>query len=285
MMVYFSTLLPNPSGGGNSKQVRDVSGSPPALYQQVLIHLSHHFSEGDDSIYLAPEETLKDAPPSYASAQADAVPPYWETTTIHLPSGVSASSIPGEMIIEGLPTGTLFSFMWNMLVSISFQFVGFLLTFLLHTTHAAKFGSRAGLGVTLIQFGFAMRTRLEDVSGGGYDGTDGNGSGGYSGWRLTHPTAPDFKTAAEADEYYKSHPHTTRQDNYGNGTDPGMPSNGAYTGPFVDSTSEWVSFFLMTVGEWLSSVFTQRATEERAYRVVYSPNISLVLLEGQEMGT
>ena len=39
----------------------------------------------------------------------------------------------------------------------SFQFVGFLLTYLLHTTHAAKNGSRAGLGITLVQYGFYMR--------------------------------------------------------------------------------------------------------------------------------
>lgn len=215
-------------------------------------------AEGDDSIYLAPEETQKDAPPSYASAQADAVPPYWETTTVHLSSGVSASSIPGEMIIEGLPTGTLFSFLWNMLVSISFQFVGFLLTFLLHTTHAAKYGSRAGLGVTLIQYGFALRTRLEDASdGSGYDSTDGSNSEGYAGWRLTDPARPTFETAAEADRYYKTHPSpVSRQDNYqmNNGTSAGIPSNGVYGSPFADSTSEWMSFFLMTVGE-LSSHF------------------------------
>ena len=214
--------------------------------------LNRH-SVGDDSIYLAPEETQKDAPPSYASAQADTVPPYWETTTIHLPSGASASSIPGEMIIEGLPTGTLFSFLWNMLVSISFQFVGFLLTFLLHTTHAAKYGSRAGLGVTLIQYGFALRTRLEDIpDGSGYNSADGSGSGGYPGWRLTDPTRPTFETAAEADAYYKTHPSSVpRQDGYqtGNGTDMGTPSDGVYVTPFTDSTSEWVSFFLMTVGE------------------------------------
>ena len=212
-----------------------------------------HHSEGDDSIYLAPEETQKDAPPSYASAQADAAPPYWETTTIHLPSGASASSVPGDMIIEGLPTGTLFSFLWNMLVSISFQFVGFLLTFLLHTTHAAKYGSRAGLGITLIQYGFALRTRLEGVSdGSGYDGTNGSGSEGYSGLRLTDPARPTFETAAEADEYYKTHPPPiSRQDNYqmGNGTGMGVPSDDVYVTPFADSTSEWISFFLMTLGE------------------------------------
>lgn len=39
----------------------------------------------------------------------------------------------------------------------SFQLVGFLLTYLLHTTHAAKNGSRAGLGITLVQYGFTMK--------------------------------------------------------------------------------------------------------------------------------
>jgi hypothetical protein len=40
------------------------------------------------------------------------------------------------------------------MISMSFQLVGFLLTYLLHTTHAAKNGSRAGLGITLVQYGF-----------------------------------------------------------------------------------------------------------------------------------
>lgn len=47
----------------------------------------------------------------------------------------------------------------------SFQFVGFLLTYLLHTTHAAKNGSRAGLGITLIQYGFYMRSRSDELGG------------------------------------------------------------------------------------------------------------------------
>jgi len=44
------------------------------------------------------------------------------------------------------------------MISMSFQLIGFLLTYLLHTSHAAKNGSRAGLGITLIQFGFTMRS-------------------------------------------------------------------------------------------------------------------------------
>jgi hypothetical protein len=49
------------------------------------------------------------------------------------------------------------------IVSFSFQFVGFLLTYVLHTTHTAKYGSRVGLGFTLIQFGFSLRARAEEL--------------------------------------------------------------------------------------------------------------------------
>lgn len=60
------------------------------------------------------------------------------------------------VLVEGLPVGNIFSFLWNLmgkayciyqqticmlmilLVSASFQLVGFMLTYLLHTTHAAK---------------------------------------------------------------------------------------------------------------------------------------------------
>ncbi len=71
-----------------------------------------------------------------------------------------------DLILEGLPIGNLFGFAWNLLVSSSFQFVGFLLTYLLHTTHAAKCGSRAGLGITLVQYGYYLR---EAAGQGGLD--------------------------------------------------------------------------------------------------------------------
>lgn len=69
--------------------------------------------------------------------------------------------LPGsadDVYIDGLAVGYVIGFIWNMLVSMSFQFVGFLLTYILHTTHASKQGSRAGLGITLIQYGFYLRT-------------------------------------------------------------------------------------------------------------------------------
>lgn len=180
---------------------------------------------------MVPEEAQKEVPPSYASAQADAVPPYWETT-IHAPS---ASTAPGDMVVDALPTGSLFSFLWNMLVSISFQFVGFLLTYLLHTTHAAKLGSRAGLGVTLIQYGFAMRSRAEDWAREGAGA--GEGVESWS-WNTSPEPAPTFETAAEAEAYYRQL----------NATLPNSSLPAETAAIWGDATTEWLSFFLMTVG-------------------------------------
>ena len=61
------------------------------------------------------------------------------------------------------------------MISMSFQLVGFLLTYLLHTTHAAKNGSRAGLGITLVQYGFTMKGAASlapsnDAPGSGFEG-------------------------------------------------------------------------------------------------------------------
>ncbi|EMD31352.1 hypothetical protein CERSUDRAFT_22814, partial [Gelatoporia subvermispora B] len=104
-------------------------------------------------VVMVPEETQKDLPPSYQEAQADAVPPYWETT-VHAP----LLDTGADMIVDDLPTGTAFLFVATLVVSYFFQFVGFLLTYLLHTTHAGKYGSRAGLGLTLIHYGFYSRS-------------------------------------------------------------------------------------------------------------------------------
>jgi len=170
-------------------------------------------TEGDDT-YMVPEHARAEAPPSYAAAQADAVPPYWETT-VHAP--FSGDAI-GDMIIDSLPTGSLFSFLWNMLVSVSFQFVGFLLTYLLHTSHAARLGSRAGLGVTLIQYGFALRSRSDPVG-------ENESWAGYQNLANTLNKANGTRTAISPDA-------TEEQ-----------------AGPIVsDATAEWLSFLLMTIG-------------------------------------
>ncbi|KAI8804893.1 hypothetical protein BJ742DRAFT_741835 [Cladochytrium replicatum] len=90
-------------------------------------------------------------PPSYAEAVHDPTPPYIETTII------SGFGEDGDVIIEGMPVGHFLAFFVNMMVSMSFDTIGFLLTALLATSHAAKHGSRAGLGITLIRYGFNFK--------------------------------------------------------------------------------------------------------------------------------
>src|SRR5690554_6534387 len=45
----------------------------------------------------------------------------------------------------------------------SFQFVGFFLTYLLHTSHATKNGSKMGLGITFISMGMQVLSGKTDM--------------------------------------------------------------------------------------------------------------------------
>ncbi|KAH9890769.1 hypothetical protein F4778DRAFT_367347 [Xylariomycetidae sp. FL2044] len=157
------------------------------------------------------EKTVEEQPPTYEQAAADAAPPYWETTI--LAPGLGG---PDDVYIDGMPVGSIFSFIWNGMISMSFQFVGFLLTYLLHSTHAAKNGSRAGLGITLIQYGFYFK---------GSSAEDGNMGGsppdGYA--QPPDPNSHDF--------------------------DPNTVDNGEGGSGLSDiASSDWVAYILMIVG-------------------------------------
>lgn len=126
------------------------------------------------------------------------------------------------MIVDDLPTGSWYLFAANVFISYFFQFIGFLFTYLLHTTHAAKFGSRVGLGITLIQFGFQSRRRSEDslveISPG-------------PGWNATMAPGADGEF------------HAVATTTLANGTVVEVPLES------LDLTSrDWVSFLLMTLG-------------------------------------
>lgn len=86
-------------------------------------------------------------PPTYEEAAADSSPEYWELTVI-------SPIYEDEVFVNGLPVGNIANFVWNILVLVAFQFVGFVLCYLLHTSHAAKDGARTGLGVTFIMYGW-----------------------------------------------------------------------------------------------------------------------------------
>jgi hypothetical protein len=123
-----------------------------------------------------------------------------------------------EVYIDGLPVGSFFSFAWNGIISMAFQLVGFLLTYLLHTTHAARNGSRAGLGVTLINYGFTMRSI--SVSG------KRNGQPQYS--QPSDPNSHDFDPSASTAAAMGAGSQTTTHNFAG----------------------EWLSYVLMIVG-WI----------------------------------
>nr|OQO31709.1 hypothetical protein B0A51_01057 [Rachicladosporium sp. CCFEE 5018] len=160
-----------------------------------------------------PGEDLEEKPPTYEQAAADATPPYWETTVL---SPFSHTGNPDDVFVDGLLVGSLFSFVWNALISMSFQLIGFLLTYLLHTTHAAKHGSRAGLGITLVQYGFQMR----------YASSNGRADD-------TIPNVPSDGTPPDPNLH---------------DFDPSKVAGAAATAAAGLSTSEWLSYLLMIVG-------------------------------------
>ncbi|KKA26005.1 hypothetical protein TD95_002718 [Thielaviopsis punctulata] len=157
-------------------------------------------------------EEKDELPPTYEQAAADQAPPYWETTI--MAPGYGSDN---EVYIDGMPVGNIFGFLWNAVVSWSFQIVGFLLTYLLHSTHAAKNGSRAGLGVTLIQYGFSMKAAAIPPTP-----EDGN-SGNSEFPTPPDPNAHDFK--------------------------PGDIASSGTGGGWSDVTgTEWFAYILMMVG-------------------------------------
>ncbi|KAK9241026.1 hypothetical protein V1525DRAFT_335697 [Lipomyces kononenkoae] len=158
---------PSESSSSQSSSLSTTTSSSSVASSSHPMHAPANSNDGVFANIMAkPESGEKPSEenlPSYEEAAADATPPYWETTI--LAPGMSSD----EVFIDGLPVGNFFNFVWNMLISMSFQFVGFLLTYLLHTTHAAKNGSRAGLGITLIQYGFYLRSAPGEDTGVGSD--------------------------------------------------------------------------------------------------------------------
>ncbi|KAK0466218.1 uncharacterized protein EV420DRAFT_1636808 [Desarmillaria tabescens] len=173
----------------------------------------------DGNVHMVPEDIQKEPPPSYNEAQADAVPPYWETT-VHAPAGPESGS---DMIIDDLPSGSVWMFFVNIFISFFFQIIGFILTHLLHTSHAAKFGSRVGLGLTLIQYGFYYRSMESDDATGGGGGDDA----------ITWPPIPvETPDNTDASKMAVTNPDDVQ----------------VISGL---SMRDWISFILMTVGWFL----------------------------------
>lgn len=200
MPSFTPAPAPTPAGSSNARVVGGGQNDG------VWANLNAKPRAGDD---------VDEKPPTYEQAAADATPPYWETTVL---SPYNMTGNPDDVFIDGLLVGSLFSFIWNALISMSFQLIGFLLTYLLHTTQAAKHGSRAGLGITLVQYGFQMRY-ANTIGGGNSDGTPGAPADGVP----DDPNSHDF--------------------------DPGQVTGGdSNPGSAGLSTTDWLSYALMIVG-------------------------------------
>lgn len=90
-------------------------------------------------------------PPSYESTEQ--APPYFEATV------AATFAEDGEVLVEGMEVGNVFTLVINAVVSCAFDFIGFLLTSMLATSHAARCGSRIGLGITMVRYGIVVKTR------------------------------------------------------------------------------------------------------------------------------
>ncbi|KAJ3357052.1 hypothetical protein HDU91_005460, partial [Kappamyces sp. JEL0680] len=90
-------------------------------------------------------------PPSYHEAVVDPSPDYF----------INCVDETGEVLIEGLPMGNYFLFFVNMFISMTFDVLGFFLTTMMATSHAARLGAQSGLGLTLIRYGVLLKSRAD----------------------------------------------------------------------------------------------------------------------------
>lgn len=151
------------------------------------------------------------------------------------------------------------------MISLSFQpLVGFLLTYLLHSTHAAKNGSLAGLGISIIQYGFYMKASPDD------DGMGGGGSGGGSGDGYAQPPDPNS---------HDFDPNAVTASGDGDGS--------GWAG--IDS-SEWIAYLLMIVGWFILIRAVSDYVRARRHEqlVLQSPDRGLgipIIAEGERAET
>ena len=142
----------------------------------------------------------------------------------------------------------------------SFQFVGFLLTYLLHTTLAAKHGSRAGLGITLIQYGFTIRTPSSSTSpptpaevAAGLNAADSSSSSTLLGSEPAddtvpqHPNSHTFNPDTGIPESPAAAAAAAAAANAMSSAASGGASDSA-SGVLGISASDWFAFALMIVG-------------------------------------
>lgn len=144
------------------------------------------------------------------------------------------------MLIDDLPTGSVLVFMTTALISWFFQLPGFILTYLLHGSHAGRLGSQAGLALTLIQFGF-----------------------GTTVMSAFAPTSPDDDSGLVPPQGFGHHGGSSEEEGSSQVGDDGFIHWGGMVGTNSSAADgsvspsdvrmayaghEWISFLLMTIG-------------------------------------
>jgi len=140
------------------------------------------------------------------------------------------------MIVDDLPTGSVLVFVFNLVTSFFFQFLGFVITYFLSTTHAARYGARAGLGLTFIQYGAYWRAAQNaeaDQSRAGQQEV--------AWWNETMTAIVSSPNSAAAPNSTMLLESMMNQ----NGTDTGEP----YYGDIGFGGKDWLALFFMTFGE------------------------------------
>ncbi|KAJ2712465.1 hypothetical protein H4R19_002737 [Coemansia spiralis] len=162
--VHFddAPTAPHPAAAGAATV---ATAAVPAPMDGVFANLA-----AKPELYLGYDDKVpNEALPTYQDIygpQSSGAPPYFEAAVISVGD-------EDELLVEGLPVGSPGVFLINMIVSAAFQVVGYMLTFLLHSSHAARNGSLAGLGITFMNFGFYIRAHLGSAPLGGRPGGDG----------------------------------------------------------------------------------------------------------------
>ncbi|KAI7829601.1 hypothetical protein BC939DRAFT_12435 [Gamsiella multidivaricata] len=189
-------------------------------------------------------------PPTYDSAVQDVTPPYFEMTM------VSSGGNGDDILVEGIPVGNFFQFLWNVAVAVSFQFLGVLLTYLLHNSHASKAGSMVGLGITLLNFGIRMRGGFDNMLGSEDVMGSNTGPAGEITQIDKHPFVDDtgYVISDGGDSGYS----------YGSSAD-----SAQMDWLDADMESHWVSLVLMVAG-WMIIVkaLAEYVTVKRTERLI-----------------
>jgi len=143
----------------------------PKVKKPYVIH-SH---DGVFSNLNEKPEIRSDALPTYTQVTGEAeYDPFmgYEVAYCHI------GEFYGEMLIDNIPAGTWAGLVLSAFFSCIFDFVGFIMTFFLSTSHGTRKGALFGLGITLIRYGLIIITG--DNLGATDDELEDNGMAGLS---------------------------------------------------------------------------------------------------------